>query len=353
LALRGVTITVSSGDDGAISSAARHNPMFCSYAPSFPASSPYVVAVGGTMVCICDERGYLVYFWVIFFGVFWCLLSVVFCVNQGPESGHEEIACQADLGGIITSGGGFSTIFTRPDWQNDAVNSYLNRTHGTVQAPSPGFGSGRGFPDVSLLAREYVVALGGNFTAVSGTSASSPVFAGMISLVNTARLREGKPALGWVTPALYKLSSSFVKDVTSGHNKCVASASVCCQQGFHATEGWDPVTGLGSVDFVRFQRAMLSIGDPLPPGSPTPTPTLSPVPVPTILPTASPTTASGWMYIHEYNQESCTGKITTISGLPTNRCLTEYSGSEQTIVGSRILSCKECSSPVLSNVCYV
>lgn len=50
LGLQGVTITASSGDDGAISTRARKNPLYCGYAPSFPASSPYVTAVGGTMV---------------------------------------------------------------------------------------------------------------------------------------------------------------------------------------------------------------------------------------------------------------------------------------------------------------
>lgn len=50
LSLMGVTITASSGDDGSISSNARRNPMYCGYRPSFPASSPYVTAVGGTMV---------------------------------------------------------------------------------------------------------------------------------------------------------------------------------------------------------------------------------------------------------------------------------------------------------------
>ena len=53
LSVRGVTIVASSGDDGAISSNARKNSLFCGYAPSFPASSPYVVAVGGTMVSYC------------------------------------------------------------------------------------------------------------------------------------------------------------------------------------------------------------------------------------------------------------------------------------------------------------
>ena len=55
LGLRGITITVSSGDDGALSSSARKNPLGCAYHPSFPATSPYVTAVGGTMVSDFDN----------------------------------------------------------------------------------------------------------------------------------------------------------------------------------------------------------------------------------------------------------------------------------------------------------
>ena len=48
--VRGVTILASSGDDGAVSPSAASNSMYCGYNPSFPATSPYVTAVGGTMV---------------------------------------------------------------------------------------------------------------------------------------------------------------------------------------------------------------------------------------------------------------------------------------------------------------
>ena len=50
LGLRGVTLTVASGDDGAVSGQARKSPQHCRYAPSSPATSPYVLAVGATMV---------------------------------------------------------------------------------------------------------------------------------------------------------------------------------------------------------------------------------------------------------------------------------------------------------------
>jgi tripeptidyl-peptidase-1 len=55
LGVRGVTILASSGDDGAVSPSAASNSMNCGYNPSFPATSPYVTAVGGTMVSASME----------------------------------------------------------------------------------------------------------------------------------------------------------------------------------------------------------------------------------------------------------------------------------------------------------
>ena len=68
---------------------------------------------------------------------------------MGPESGTAEIACQSDVGGVITTGGGFSNAYGRPSWQTSAVNNYFS----TVSTP-PDIGystTGRGYPDVSLI----------------------------------------------------------------------------------------------------------------------------------------------------------------------------------------------------------
>ena len=107
--------------------------------------------------------------------------------------------------------------------------------------------AGRGYPDVSLLGASYITYASGSQVTLYGTSASSPVFAGMVSLVNAARLATGKSALGWLNPALYAFSSKIIlKDITSGDNKHTDSG-LSCTQGFYAAPGWDPVTGLGSV----------------------------------------------------------------------------------------------------------
>lgn len=95
-----------------------------------------------------------------------------------------------------------------------------------------------------------------HFCSVSGTSASSPVVAGMVALVNSARRAARNSTLGFLNPALYSLYPAFINDITSGDNKCLSSGRSCCSQGFHATAGWDPASGLGSIDFAKFLSTM-------------------------------------------------------------------------------------------------
>ncbi len=218
LGVQGVSILVSSGDDGVANFQARSNPKKCGYNPSFPASSPYVTAVGAT---------------------------------QGPESGSAEIACQSDKGGVITTGGGFSTVYAAPAYQKNAISQYFGNLTASQQPASGYATSGRGYPDVSMAGYNYEVIVGGVTYKVSGTSASAPVTAGMVSLVNSARINAGKSPLGFLNTAIYSNGGSFANDVTSGENNCAAS-KVCCDQGFYATHGWDPLTGFGSVDYAKF-----------------------------------------------------------------------------------------------------
>jgi tripeptidyl-peptidase-1 len=83
----------------------------------------------------------------------------------------------------------------------------------------------------------------------------------MFSLVNSARLLAGKSSLGWVNPALYLYAADSTTDITSGNNNCAAEGIVCCSQGFESSAGWDPVTGLGTLNFAGFKKKMLSLGD--------------------------------------------------------------------------------------------
>jgi len=206
VALTGRTIVASSGDNGAMFSSCNDG-----YKPQFPASSPWVLAVGAT---------------------------------QGAESGTAEIVCQSQYGGVITSGGGFSTFCPTPAWQASQVSGYFTAASVAGKSPSPGYAAGgRGYPDVSLAGAAYQVVVGGKLNTLYGTSASAPAVAGMITLINAARLAVGKPPVGFVNPALYAAASTpgVFNDITSGSINCLASSTssvTCCTQGYTAVAGW-------------------------------------------------------------------------------------------------------------------
>ena len=211
---------------------------------------------------------------------------------------------------MITSGGGFSTHCPQPKYQKKAVAAYFTAAAAAGQTPVAGYNAaGRGFPDVSLAGHNYVVFVGGMGYIVSGTSASAPVMAGLLSNINAARIAAGKGSVGWVNPALYTNSSMFINDITSGDNKCagINSKNVvnCCSQGFTCTTGWDPVTGLGTVNYGKMESLFLSLGvvnklDTAPSKSPvigssgqtvTPAATTASSKSPSASPTGSPTTS--------------------------------------------------------------
>ena len=103
------------------------------------------------------------------------------------------------------------------------------------------------------------MAINGSFYPVDGTSASCPVVAAMISLVNSARIKLNRPTLGWINPTIYSKAHHIFKDITIGQNNCLRIGGKCCSEGFRATPGWDPVTGWGSIDFRKFHDFFLSI----------------------------------------------------------------------------------------------
>jgi len=227
LGTQGITIIIASGDDGVANYVARSDPSQCGFNPSWPASSPYVTAVGAT---------------------------------QGPENGTPEIMCSSSTNGLITSGGGFSAVFATPDYQTTQVSNYLS--NGPNLPPISQFNSkGRGYPDVAFLAHNYLEVDGGQQYQVSGTSAAAPTFAGFITLINGLRIKAGKAPLGFLNNLLYKMDASVFNDITSGTNNCCAGSAgsqVCCKYGFTAGTGWDPTTGFGSANFPALSNALLN-----------------------------------------------------------------------------------------------
>ncbi|KAJ5536427.1 hypothetical protein N7513_009613 [Penicillium frequentans] len=229
--LRGLTIIHSSGDEGVGSACQAVDGTTPQFNPIFPATCPYVTAVGGT--------------------------SAV----------SPEVAWNA-------SSGGFSNFFERAWYQESAVKTYL--THVTKETKEyyskyADF-EGRGFPDVSAhsLYPWIAVVVEGEETLSGGTSAAAPTFAGIIGLLNDARLRAGKPALGFLNPWLYAEGYKALNDIVDGSSygctgsdpqsdEEVSGALVIPGAHWNATTGWDPVTGLGTPDFQKLKELVLSL----------------------------------------------------------------------------------------------
>lgn len=187
----GVTITVASGDNGStdgVSDGANH--------VDFPASSPHVLACGGTAIA-----------------------------TSGTALTNEVVWNDEAQGGGAT-GGGVSTVFALPTWQQNA----------NVSAATNG-GNGRGVPDVAGDAAPesgYQIEVDGQSEVVGGTSAVAPLWAGLIALLNQSL---GKP-VGFLNPQIYPLlGSAAFRDITQGNNGA-----------YSAGPGWDACTGLGSPD---------------------------------------------------------------------------------------------------------
>ena len=201
--------------------------------------------------------------------------------------------CSAGTTGRITSGGGFSQKYSQPDYQAKAVSEYFINAAAAGKTPYPGFNAGgRAYPDISMNGLNYLTILYGNYAGHAGTSASTPVAAAAVSNINAARMAIGKGSLGWLNPALYTHAASFVNDIVIGNNTCSATAP-CCPHGFHATKGWDPATGLGSINYGKMEATFLALGaiTNAVTNFPTPSPTTSkPTPSPTTsMPTVEPT----------------------------------------------------------------
>ena len=115
---------------------------------------------------------------------------------------------------IYLSGGGFSDTWPRPAWQDTAVKQYLSqlgdRWEGLYNT------NGRGFPDVSAQAYGFRVIDKGVETSGSGTSAAAPTFAGIVALLNAARLSAGSTPLGFLNPWIYSTGFKGLNDIVEG-----------------------------------------------------------------------------------------------------------------------------------------
>ena len=197
---QGITFLSSSGDNGATDYIDLHATILSpTPTTSFPADDPWITSVGGTSL-------------------------------QRDGAGFQEQAWNM-------SGGGFSSFFAEPSYQQalpSSVQSQLNHR--------------RGVPDVAGDADPYTglaIYSGGGWDIAGGTSASAPFWAAFIAIADQMA---GHP-LGFINPALYKVATSSAytqdfHDITVGNNSVTGNGVQV--QGYPAVQGWDPITGLGT-----------------------------------------------------------------------------------------------------------
>ena len=237
----GITWLVASGDHGAAMCDSQAATQGASV--NIVAAVPEVTGVGGTMF-----TGNSLTYWSS-----QNTSNGTSALSYIPETAWDESTETR----LSSSGGGFSTFFEQPAWQN-----------------GPGLPSGgsRGVPDVALTSGvnddPYTVISGGQPTPSGGTSAATPTFAAMILLLNQYL---GTDGLGNINPSLYWMaqsSSGVFHDITTGGNyvPCVGGSPNCGTAGnfgYAAGPGWDPATGLGSIDATQmFEQWNVAAGTP-------------------------------------------------------------------------------------------
>ncbi|KAF4450253.1 hypothetical protein F53441_6535 [Fusarium austroafricanum] len=222
LTARGTTIMAASGDGGAkgaSNSTCRTNDGTNKDVTMsvFPATCPWITSVGG--------------------------------VTSGIEP----------LEGTEFSGGGFSQYFPREKWQDSSVKSYVKalggHLHGHYNA------SNRAVPDLSVAATSFITRAKGQPVGLRGTSASAPVAAAMIALINDARVRKGKQVLGYINEILYsKEVRTALQDVAKGESRSCNFRKGGSPGGWPAKKGWDAITGLGvPSDFQKLFDVLVDI----------------------------------------------------------------------------------------------
>lgn len=172
--------------------------------PHFPASSPYVTAVGGL---------------------------------EGGTPNQQPLGEQAWKQG----GGGFSQFLGAQSYQTDAVQYYLTQNTNNLPASNKYNSSNRAYPDISAQAVDYLITIEGRSEGVSGTSCSTPSVGGIFGLLNDLRLQNNMSPLGFLNPFIYQTGnkdSTAFNDVTLGYiNGCQG------KKGFVAASKWDPASG--------------------------------------------------------------------------------------------------------------
>ncbi len=214
-----VTVVAASGDIGAVGEPCQLFKGLTggTFSPvkeaNLPASDPLVLAVGGTALTASHTTGHY-------------MNERAWGLPCGDPGSHFQ-----------ASGGGFSHLHARPSYQDHIPRAGVRRGVPDVAADAC---PETGFPIVTADdAGGYTI------SAHGGTSASAPLWAGVIALADQYAGRQ----LGFVNAALYRIGRSHLygkafHDVTAGNNSVRFPPKTI--SGYRAARGWDPVTGWGS-----------------------------------------------------------------------------------------------------------
>jgi len=219
---KGITLFASSGDSGASQPSCDPNSDAALFAASTPASDPNVTGVGGTTLLADSSTG----------------------AYQSETAWTEPFGCNPPAvaaNDVNCSGGGFSTVYARPDYQ-----SALQK-NGARGVPDVAYNAGvAGGVLIYSATINVAVGLPANaavFFIIGGTSAGSPQWAGLAADADQL----GGHRMGNINPALYSIAqakahyAAALHDITTGNNDVAEIGG-----GFNAGARWDPVTGLGT-----------------------------------------------------------------------------------------------------------
>ncbi|MDE3186156.1 MAG: Ig-like domain repeat protein [Acidobacteriota bacterium] len=289
-ASQGQTILSASGDQGSTSCngvSSLTTAQQQALAVNYPASSPYVTGVGGTEIDNPNTAYYTSS--IAYDAAYYTSGSAYWAAKQSTDvitsalQWLPEVTWNDDSSsfGLSATGGGVSALFSKPTWQG-----------GVPGIPND---SKRDVPDISLYSSPNFVAYlyctsdtsawqpasgtnpaqaascnsgfrdgtsGGNYlTLAGGTSFATPVFAGMLALIN--QQKNYPTGQGLINPTLYTLASNSATyaaafhDITIGNNNCLAGTTYCgtSTAGYSAGTGYDLATGLGSVQLAGLSTA--------------------------------------------------------------------------------------------------
>jgi tripeptidyl-peptidase-1 len=204
LALQGVTVVESSGDNGVggrkyDAHSGCLGPNKDVFSPRTMSNCPYVLSVGATTLTTAVKPG----------------RPSAARAAESSQSNAKKFVEKAPT--YFASGGGFSNVFATPAWQSRHVLNYLvtsnasswgyigggqNFSHVGAEPGKLFNMAGRGYPDVSAIGDNYLVYLQGSGTKLSGTSVAVPIWASMLNLINEERLARGKRTVGFVHQVL-------------------------------------------------------------------------------------------------------------------------------------------------------